>query len=152
MIADFKSDIEAMNALTQNVMPGFIKTLEDMLNVNLYMEGLTNIFNIPEYSSIDKAKAFIETLSRREEFTRDMLQRDDGMIVTIGEENPEDDMKDYSLITATYHVDGKLVGKLGVIGPTRMNYGEVTSIMEYLSDNLSKSFKLVGGKDKERDK
>lgn len=152
LIADFKSDIEAMNALTQNVMPGFIKTLEDMLNVNLYMEGLTNIFNIPEYSSIDKAKAFIETLSRREEFTRDMLQRDDGMIVTIGEENPEDDMKDYSLITATYHVDGKLVGKLGVIGPTRMNYGEVTSIMEYLSDNLSKSFKLVGGKDKERDK
>ena len=74
------------------------------------------------------------------------------MIVTIGEENPEDYMKDYSLITATYHVDGKLVGKLGVIGPTRMNYGEVTSIMEYLSDNLSKSFKLVGGKDKERDK
>ena len=61
-------------------------------------------------------------------------------------------MKDYSLITAIYHVDGKLVGKLGVIGPTRMNYGEVTSIMEYLSDNLSKSFKLVGGKDKERDK
>lgn len=149
LINDFNSDIEALNALTKTVMPSFIRTLEDMLNVNLYMEGLTNIFSIPEYSSIDKARAFIETLSRRDEFTRDMLQRDDGMIVTIGEENAEDDMKDYSLITASYHVDGKLVGKLGVIGPTRMNYGEVTSIMEYLSDNLSRSFRLVGGKDKD---
>ena len=65
--------------------------------------------------------------------------------VTIGEENPEDIMQDCSLITASYHVDGKLVGKLGVIGPTRMKYGEVTSIIEYLTDNLSNTFKLESG-------
>ena len=53
-------------------------------------------------------------------------------------------MKDCTLITATYHVDGKLVGKIGVIGPTRMKYDEITSIMEYLTNNLSESFKLPG--------
>jgi heat-inducible transcriptional repressor len=40
-------------------------------------------------------------------------------------------------------VDGKLVGKVGVIGPTRMKYGEITSVMEYLTNNLSESFRLT---------
>lgn len=151
IIADFNSDLEAMSPLANTVMPNFMKTLEDMLNVNLYMEGLTNIFNIPEYSSIDKAKAFIELVSRKDEFARDMLEREDGVIVTIGDENIDSSMKDCSLVTATYHVDGKLIGKIGVIGPTRMNYSEVTSIMEYLTENLSKSFLLNDGKEHKND-
>ncbi|MBQ6622503.1 MAG: heat-inducible transcription repressor HrcA [Mogibacterium sp.] len=147
IIEDVGTDIEAMSALASSVMPNFMRTLEDMLNVNLYMEGLTNIFNIPEYNTIDRARAFLELVSRKEEFTRDMLRRENGIIVTIGEENIEDSMKDCSLITATYHVDGRLVGKIGVIGPTRMKYGEITSIMEYLTNNLSESFMLNNGKD-----
>ena len=51
-------------------------------------------------------------------------------------------MLDCSMITATYHVDGKMVGKIGVIGPTRMKYDEITSIIEYLTDNLNDTFKL----------
>lgn len=147
IIEDVGTDIEAMNLLAGNVMPSFVRTLEDMLNVNLYTEGLMNIFNIPEYSSIDKARDFLELFSKKEEFTRNMLNRGDGIIVTIGEENMSDSMKDCSLITASYHVDGKLVGKIGVIGPTRMKYDEVTSIMEYLTNNLSESFMLGEGKD-----
>ena len=54
-------------------------------------------------------------------------------------------MQDCSLITATYHVDGKLMGKIGVIGPTRMRYGEVTSIVEYLTDNISEAFRITEG-------
>lgn len=146
IIEDIGTDIEAMNLFRGNVRPSFVRTLEDMLNVNLYMEGLTNIFSIPEYSSIDKARDFIELFAKKEEFARKMLSRGDGVIVTIGEEN-SDTMKDCSLITATYHVDGKLVGKIGVIGPTRMKYDEVTSIMEYLTNNLSESFRLGDGKD-----
>ena len=54
-------------------------------------------------------------------------------------------MQDCSLITATYHVDGKLAGKIGVIGPTRMRYGEITSVVEFLTENISNAFKLPGG-------
>ena len=149
IIANFESDIEAMSKLAENIMPNFMKTLEDMLNVNLYMDGLTNIFNIPEYNDLDKAKSFLELLNKKEDFTRKLIEREDGVIVTIGEENPDDLMHDCSLITATYHVDGKLVGKIGVIGPTRMKYGEVTSIVEFLTDNLSNTFRLKGGEDDE---
>lgn len=143
IIEDVGSDLESLNALRGNVMPSFIKTLEDMLNVNLYMEGMTNIFNLPEYSSIDRARDFMELFARKEWFTRKMLERENGVVVTIGDEN--DSMKDCTLITATYHVDGKLVGKIGVIGPTRMKYDEITSIMEYLTNNLSESFRLTDG-------
>ena len=146
IIEDLGDDLEALSQLRGSVMPSFMRTLEDMMNVHLYMEGMMNIFNIPEYSSIDRARDFMELFSRKEEFTRQMLERGDGVVVTIGEEN--DNMKDCTLITATYHVDGKLVGKIGVIGPTRMKYDEVTSIMEYLTNNLSESFKLTDGKDK----
>ena len=128
-------------------MPGFLRTLEDMLNVNLYMEGMTNIFNLPEYSSIDRARDFMQLFAQKDWFTQKILQRADGVVVTIGDENTK--MKDCSLITATYHVDGKLVGKIGVIGPTRMKYGEVTSLMEYLTNNLSESFRLTDGDDKD---
>ena len=43
------------------------------------------------------------------------------------------------------NVDGKMVGKIGVIGPTRMKYDEVTSVVEYLTDNISKAFMLTEG-------
>ena len=148
IIESFESDITAMSGLAANVMPNFMRTLEDMLNVNLYMEGLTNIFDIPEYNDLQKAKNFISMLSQKEDFTRKLIEREDGVIVTIGTENADDVMNDCALITASYHVDGKLVGKIGVIGPTRMKYGEVTSIIEYLTDNLSDTFKLESGGNK----
>ncbi|MBQ6686650.1 MAG: heat-inducible transcription repressor HrcA, partial [Firmicutes bacterium] len=52
-------------------------------------------------------------------------------------------MQDCSLITATYRINGKLVGKLGVIGPTRMKYDEVTSVIKFMTDNLSSAFQIT---------
>lgn len=142
IIESFEHNAEAMSALSQDIMPDFMKTLEDMLNVQLYMDGLTNIFDIPEYSDIESAKSFMTLLDQKEDFLQRVVGRDDGVIVTIGDENMDEQMADYSVITATYSVDGKTVGKIGVIGPKRMKYGEVTSVMEYLTENLNNSFKL----------
>jgi len=49
-------------------------------------------------------------------------------------------------------VDGKLVGKIGVIGPARMKYSKITSIIEYLTENLTDTFKLESGEDADNDK
>lgn len=145
IIKAFESDIEAMSLLARNIMPNFMKTLENMLNVNLYMDGLTNIFAIPEYTDMDRAKMFFELVDKKDDFTKKLINRDDGVIITIGNENADDMMQNCSLVTATYHVDGKLIGKIGVIGPTRMKYDEVTSVIEYVTDYLSNTFKLTGG-------
>lgn len=145
IVESFESDIEAMSKLSENIMPNFMKTLEEMLNVNLYMDGLTNIFDIPEYNDMEKARNFLELFNKKDDFTKKIMERDNGIIVTIGGENADDNLNDCSMITATYHVDGKYVGKIGVIGPTRMQYDEITSIMEYLSENLNNVFQLEGG-------
>lgn len=147
IIKTFRADAEAMAMFENSIAPSFIRTLEDMLNVNLYMDGMTNIFSLPEYNDIEKARSFFQMIDRKKEITQKIKGRDDGVMITIGGENQDEDLADCSVILATYHVDGKLVGKLGVIGPTRMKYDEVTSVVEYLTDNITKAFRLTEGDD-----
>ncbi len=145
IIKSFESDIEAMGRLVETIQPNFISTLENMLNVELFLDGITNIFSCPEYNDIEKAKVFLEMVNHKKHFTDVLMNRENGVIITIGNENSEDILRDCSLITATYHINGKMIGKLGVIGPTRMKYDEVTSIIEYITDNINETFKITGG-------
>ena len=147
IIKDLESDIVSMGKVAENIIPSFISTLENMLNVDLYIDGLENIFSIPEYNDINKAKVFMNMVSRKQDLTKLLMNRNSGVIVTIGNENDDDIMKDCSLITATYCVDGHCVGKLGVVGPTRMKYDEVTSVVEFLTQNLNSAFKLTEGEE-----
>ena len=137
----FEEDMNALSNLAGSVVPSFMKTLEKMLNVDLYMDGYSNIFRLPEYSDIAKAQNFLETVTNKEQFTNVLVNRENGLAITIGDENSED-LKDFALITADYKVNGKLVGRLGVIGPKRMKYGEVTSVIKYITDNLSQTFEI----------
>ena len=139
IIESIRTDMEAMSGLAQNVMPNFMRTLEQMLDVNLYMDGLTNIFSIPEYNSdIDRAKTFLEMLGKKEDFTKTLVNRENGVMITIGHENTDDTMKDCSVITATYHVNGELAGKIGVIGPTRMEYQKIIPLLDYIAKYLGR--------------
>lgn len=147
IIKDVENDIAALGRIAEDIVPSFLRTLENMLNVDLYVEGLDRIFYIPEYSDFNRAKMFMEMVSRKKELENTLLNRDSGVIITIGGENTEENMKDCSLITATYCVDGTCVGKLGVVGPTRMKYDEVTSVIEYLTQNLNNAFKLTEGEE-----
>lgn len=150
IIKHFETDIAAMSRLTASIMPNFLSTLENMLDVELYLDGLTNIFSIPEYNDIEKARLILEMLHQKKHLKDILINRESGMIITIGDENADEVMRDCSLITATYRINGKLVGKLGVIGPTRMKYDEITSVIEYMTENLSNTFKLAEGGDDEQ--
>ena len=151
IIKDFKGDMKALSQIEENVLPNFMKTLSDMLDVHLYIDGLSHMFDLPEFSDRTKAKNFVSMFDRSNQakFTKTLMNRDNGMIVTIGTENPENDLTECSLITATYEVDGKFAGKVGVIGPTRMRYGEITSIVQYLTDNLNRTFRMEEGGDED---
>ena len=145
IIETIKSDLSALDKLTGAVVPSFMQTLEKMLDVDLYMDGYTNIFSMPEYSDVEKARNFLTILQQKDHITNVLVNRDNGLIITIGDENSE--LKDCSLITADYRVNGRLVGKLGVIGPTRMRYSEISSVIRYMTDNISKTFEITGDND-----
>ena len=145
IIDDVEKDVAALGRIAEDVVPSFMRTLENILNVDLYIEGLDKIFYIPEYSDMNRAKTFMEMVSHKAELENMLLNRDSGVIITIGGEHEEEQMKNCSLITATYCVNGQCVGKLGVVGPTRMKYDEVSSVVEYLTDNLNEAFKMTEG-------
>ena len=118
-------------------------TVEDMMNINVFLEGMTKIFAHPEYNSIDRARTFLEMVDNKETLSNALANRREGLYITIGDENTDNIVPDSSIITATYHVDGHMVGKLGVIGPTRMRYDEIASVIEFMSNNLDRSFKML---------
>jgi len=142
ILSVFDEDSILISGFAGELMPSFMRSLKEMLDVNLYVEGLSNIFDIPEYNDLEKAKHFIQTVSKKDEMARKLIKRADGITISIGEENAADGLSDCSMITASYSVDGKLVGKIGVIGPTRMKYSEVASIIGYLTNNLNEAFKI----------
>ena len=145
IIAGFEEDAIAMSGLAGDVMPSFMKSLKDMLDVNLYTEGLANIFDIPEYNDLEKAKSFIKAVSSKDDMIRRLVRKADGITISIGNENEDDDLEDCAMITASYTMDGKLVGKIGVIGPKRMRYSEVASIIGYLTNNMNEAFRIKSG-------
>lgn len=98
------------------------------------MNGATNIFNYPEFSDMVKAKSFLNMLEERESLTKMIKTKGiqkDNLNIVIG--NGDDVSTDLSIITATYNVQDDLQGKISFIGPTRMDYSKVYSILNYMS-------------------
>ena len=126
-------------------------TLEDVRDMSLFLQGMTRIFSHPEYSKIEQARSFLEMVDDRERLANEVASRGEGLSITIGNENSERITPGSTIISATYRVDGRMLGKLGVIGPTRMKYSEITSVIDYMSKNLDKAFKMIEGKGVEPD-
>ena len=57
--------------------------------------------------------------------------------IYIGEENEKEELKDFSVVTFKHKVDNKDMGTIGIIGPKRMDYAKVISIMKYISKKLN---------------
>ena len=57
--------------------------------------------------------------------------------VYIGEENEQEMLKDYSIVTFKHRIGNKDLGTIGIIGPKRMDYAKVISVMKYISKKLN---------------
>ena len=112
------------------------KTIEETNKI--YLEGTSKVFDFPEFSRIDTAKNFLSILDTKEEMLEILnsgLAKD--INVYIGDENENSDLKDLSIITFKHKVGNKDMGTIGIIGPKRMNYSKVISIMKYISKRLN---------------
>jgi len=104
----------------------------------IVLGGTQNIIEYPDFMSIEKAKNFISVLQTKE-MLYDMMKKATRLefSVTIGQENEVKELQDLSVVTATYKIGGKSLGSFGVIGPTRMDYSKVISILGYVSQSLN---------------
>ena len=116
---------------------------------DVYVSGTTNIFNYPEYSDIGKAREFLEFLDDKQSVTKalsEMNVADDeadkdskGKVrITIGKENGLNVMQSSSVVTANYYVGDRVMGKVGIIGPKRMDYSKAVAKIERISHYLNR--------------
>ncbi|BCJ88603.1 heat-inducible transcriptional repressor HrcA [Effusibacillus dendaii] len=104
----------------------------------LYLGGTTKILNQPEFQDVEKLRPLLDMLETNQDIVHLLTQNDmPGIQVRIGMENDLEQLKDCSLVTTSYYIDGKPAGTIGVLGPTRMEYGRVIGVMDYLTILLS---------------
>lgn len=104
----------------------------------VYLGGTTKILNQPEFRDVEKLRPLLDMLETNHSVLRLLNQQTTpGVQVRIGLENDLEELKDCSVITATYHIGGKAAGTIGVLGPTRMEYGRVIGVMDHLAKMLS---------------
>ena len=121
-----------------NVIKPIIEQIKKVLEEeNIYLEGANKSFDLPEFNSLEVAKNFINVLDTKELVT-DMLDSGfaDDIHVYIGEENQKEELKDFSVVTFKHKVNGKDLGTIGIIGPKRMDYSKVISVMKYINKKL----------------
>ena len=101
--------------------------------------GAANMLDYPEYSDVAKAKSFLSEVENGSCIQQVFTQNKDGVELTvrIGTENDNPELKDCSVVTVNYRVGNEQAGSMGVIGPTRMDYGKVVAVLKCVSENLS---------------
>ena len=150
-------DLQEINASViqriRNESGGYSSLISDILDViatsmeseevEAYTSGSTNIFKYPELNDSAKASTLLNALEEKKQLTELMYQEGDserGIQVYIGDESPLEATKDCSVVTATYHLEDGVYGKIGIIGPRRMDYEKVVGMLRNLMSELDQIF------------
>ncbi|HCT65245.1 MAG TPA: heat-inducible transcription repressor HrcA [Lachnospiraceae bacterium] len=115
------------------------KTVRSAEKLQLHLSGAKNILAFPEFSDVQKAKSLIQTLEDKESLkallsTKTVDGKD--LQIYIGNENGIEEMKDCSIITTSYKFADNITGTIGILGPTRMNYSQVVSVLNAMAKNI----------------
>ncbi|RLL48032.1 heat-inducible transcriptional repressor HrcA [Oceanobacillus piezotolerans] len=107
--------------------------------VKIYVGGKSNILLQPEFNDVNKIRAFYAMMDNENEIANLLKNSKHGIEVTIGNENEFEAIKDFSLITASYQLGKGQLGTIALIGPTRMEYKKVISLLSSLSKEMSEA-------------
>ena len=109
---------------------------------NILLEGAKKAFDLPEFKSLELAKNFVNVLDEKDvmiDILNSGVAKD--INVYIGEENSNEQLKDFSVATFKHSVGNKDFGTIGIIGPKRMDYSKVISVMKYISKKINDDYK-----------
>lgn len=136
IVAEMKTGINIIKKIITEIN----KILEE--SKKLYLEGTNKVVDMPEFKKVDVAKEFLNVLDAKE-LVADIINT--GMAkdinVYIGEESEHEELKNFSIVTFNHLLEGKDIGTIGIIGPTRMDYSKVISVMKYISKKINDDYK-----------
>ena len=117
------------------------ETLKNHGATNMAVYGQSRVLGLPEYQDVGKAQRFLSTID--EEALSDlpaMMQNANGTKVLVGPENIAQELKDSSVVMTKFDIGDGMQGMIGVVGPQRMDYAQVTARLSYFAESLSKLF------------
>lgn len=148
VIQKIKEQMGAHNAVIDSVLEVVGSALTEDEDLEVYTSGTTNILKYPELSDNAKASqllgAFEEKKVLSDWMTQDTVDMDNenhGIQVYIGGETKMESMQDCSMVTATYRIHEGVYGKIGIVGPKRMDYDKVVATLQSLMTQLDDIFK-----------
>lgn len=126
--------------LIAKVFKAVISTVRQEEDVHLYTSGVRNLLGYPEFSDIEKAKNIFRAFEEKDMLITLLGKGDDTAAdkieILIGGENKMEELKDCSIVKANYRYGSNSVGRIGVIGPTRMNYSQTVSVLDEIVKKL----------------
>lgn len=146
IIAKMKEQAGEYSGLVGDILDAVAEAIKEEDDLEIYTSGATNILKYPELSDTDKATELLYTFEEKKQLT-ELIQTklDDeenrGIQVYIGDEAPVASMRDCSVVTATYEIEEGVYGKIGIVGPKRMDYEKVVSTLQTLMVQLDDIFK-----------
>jgi heat-inducible transcriptional repressor len=146
IITQMKEQAGEYREIVNDILDAIVQAVAEEDDFKVYTSGATNILRYPELSDIEKASELLYTFEEKK-LLSDLIQdrMDDeesrGIQVYIGDETPIDAMKDCSVVTATYEIEEGVYGKVGIIGPKRMDYERVVGTLQNLMVQLDDIFK-----------
>ena len=131
LINELKYSVKVIRPIIEQIK----KVIED--DDNLYLEGTNKSFDLPEFKSLAVAKNFVNVIDEKD-LMKDILNSGEAenVNVYIGDENEKEELKDFSIVTFKHKVGNKDLGTIGIIGPKRMNYSKVISVLKYINKKL----------------
>ncbi|CEG27921.1 heat-inducible transcriptional repressor HrcA [Bacillus sp. B-jedd] len=113
------------------------ETLNMPVSEKLFFGGKTNILSQPEFNDISKIRSLLSMIEQEQPVYELIKNSPAGITIRIGRENDNRAMENCSLITATYAMGDEKLGSIGILGPTRMEYSRVVSLLQIMSRDLS---------------
>lgn len=104
----------------------------------VYSGGFSHLLKQPEFSDMNYTRHFMQTIEE-EDLMVEMVREyttEKGITIKIGSENTFKEVKNCSVVMSPYKIKDEAEGGIGIIGPTRMSYAKITSILESLSMRL----------------
>ncbi len=150
LIKETERELGLSSEALMPILDGVAECVNQIDNSEIYLDGATNIFNYPEFRDVIKAKDFLNVLDEKpliHQLLSDISDKSIDIDVKIGSENPLDEIKDCSLVTATYSINNRIIGSIGVIGPTRMEYPKVIASMDYVRRKVNQEINKLMGTD-----
>ncbi|MCI8965640.1 MAG: heat-inducible transcription repressor HrcA [Clostridia bacterium] len=133
---EIKTGIKVIKKIIEEIN----KVLKTTSN-NVYLEGTNKSFDLPEFKKTEIAKDFMNALDAKD-LVADVLNTGfaEDINVYIGEELEDEKLKNFSIVTFNHLLGDKDIGTIGIIGPKRMDYAKVISVMKYISKKLKDDF------------